>query len=216
MKKWKIGTASFLVVVLIVTLGVAIATDNSARNGTRDDPLVARSYLEALQPLWIQGMTEDMRGVLDGMVDELDAHYDQLVRNLDNIITGLLLDEGIDLRDPEFVELVVRGVMDQIDGTAGGEAGSALFRRIDLRAGQTLRGQIGTEVILRLGSATGVNTVATGNPAMVSLTSASNLNDGAALVANHLYFVTIANNGLRAGSNGATVFVRGPAEVVDP
>jgi len=215
MKRWKIGTASFLVVALIVTLGVAIATDNSARNGTRDDPLVARSYLDALQPLWIQGMTEDMRGVFDGMVGELDAHYEQLVRNLDNTIAGMLLEgEGIDLRDPEFIELVIRGVMDRIDATPGGESGSALFRRIDLRANQTLRGQIGTEVILRLGSATGVNTVSAGNPAMVSLTSASNLNDGAALAANHLYFVTIVNNGLRAGSNGATVFVRGPAEVV--
>ena len=217
MKKdfWKIGVSSFLLVALLVTVFVTFATDNAARSGTRSDPLVSRSYIDALRPSLIQEITNELRGARDGFIGDLDAHYDQLRRRIDNAIADILLEGAdIDLRDPEFIDIIVRTVLEQIDTAPGGGGNAVLFQRVDLRAGQTLRGQIGTEVILRLGNATGVNTVSAGNPAMVSLTSAQNLNDGAALVANHLYFVTIVNNGLRAGSNGATVFVRGPFEVV--
>ena len=217
MQAWKIGVASFLLVALIVTLGIAIATDNAARNGTRDDPLVSRSYLDALQSSLVQEMTTQLRAELDTLVGEMDAHYELLLRNIDTAIANLLAEEGLDLRDPDFIELVIRGVLEQLDVPQPGEPVAApLFRRVDLSNGQTLRGQVGTEVILRLGGATGVNTVGGNNPAMVSLTSANNLSHGANLVANHLYFITIENNGFRATANNTVVFVRGAFEVVNP
>ena len=214
MKKWKIGTSCFLLVALIVTLGVAFATDNAAQSGTRNDPLVSRSYLEALNAPMVQEMTNELRDVTDRLIYDLEIRQEQLIREIDNTIIQMLLEEGdIDLRDPEFIEIIVRAVIEQFDAVPDGEVGGVLFSRVELNNGQTVRanGNDGVEVVLRRGSA-----VATGanDPAMVSLTTGNSLNDGTALVENNLYLVTIGNNGFRATENNTIAFVRG-AHIVE-
>jgi len=216
MKKWKIGVASSLLVALLVTLGIAIATDNAAQHGTRDDPSVSYSYLMALESQWMLEFTAELESVHNELMRQLNAEHAAIVQALNNRILDWILDEGVDINNPIFIEAVTAGVVEQIGNELGvGDSGSALFRRVDVSAGYIFRGEIGTEVVLRLGSAYGVNTVSADNPAMVNLTTGQDLNDGAELNTNHLYLITIADNGFRAGDERtATVFVRGPGEVV--
>ena len=80
---------------------------------------------------------------------------------------------------------------------------------VSLQNGQTLTGQVGCEILLRIGSA---SVSASETPGLVDLTDASSINNGSALKQNHLYMVTIAGNGVKAGSSVKLV-VRGDYSV---
>ena len=80
------------------------------------------------------------------------------------------------------------------------------FRVVTLQNGQTLSAEVGCEVMLRIGSAS-----ASGPdfPVLVDTTSGTTLDDGSAMAKNHLYMITIVNNGLKATANGTKVLVSG-------
>ena len=88
---------------------------------------------------------------------------------------------------------------------SGNGAGTDTYSVVSLASGQTLVGQVGCEILLRVGSA-GVS--ASETPGLVDTTDASTINNGTALKQNHLYMVTIGGNGIRA-SSAAKVIVRG-------
>ena len=81
-----------------------------------------------------------------------------------------------------------------------------VFSVVTLTRGQTLICQVGTEIMLRVGTANALGATA---PALVNYTSGSTLSSGSALTTNHMYLVTIANNGLTATANTVRVLVRG-------
>ncbi|MBR3641277.1 MAG: hypothetical protein IKN53_04530 [Oscillibacter sp.] len=86
----------------------------------------------------------------------------------------------------------------------GGE--SATFTVVTLSKGQTLTGEIGCEVMLRVGSAT---CVSPSNPGLIDETSGSTLANGGALTANHLYMMTIEGRGVKAGADTVKLLARG-------
>jgi hypothetical protein len=77
---------------------------------------------------------------------------------------------------------------------------------VSLSNGQRLIGQVGCEILLRIGTA---NCTAQYTPGLVDASAGGTINSGAALTANHLYMVTIANHGITATSSGVKVLVRG-------
>jgi len=79
------------------------------------------------------------------------------------------------------------------------------FHVVTLNRNQQLTASVGTEIMLRIGTAT-----ATGSePALVNYTSGTTLSSGAALTTNHMYLVTIQGNGVRATADTVRVLVRG-------
>ena len=90
-------------------------------------------------------------------------------------------------------------------GAADGDTGAA-FEVVTLSKGQTLSCQVGCEIMLRIGTAS-----ASGpdSPVLVDTTSGTTLEDGGALVKNHLYMVTIVNNGLTASADATKVLISG-------
>ena len=93
-----------------------------------------------------------------------------------------------------------------VGGAGAGGAGSTdTYAVVSLSAGQTLSGQVGCEILLRVGSA---QVSASESPGLVDTTDASSLSNGSALKANHLYLVSIGGNGIKATS-AAKVIVRG-------
>jgi hypothetical protein len=204
MKRGLIGVTSFLLVLLLLTLYIAFAADS----GSRENPLVSLDYLESLTPAMENSIDAAINAKVNAMTGELTAIVNSAKRDIDNKVAGMIEgSEGFDINNPVFIEAVAEVVMAKIaeQGTVASDA-SALWRRVDLEPGQTVRGQIGMEAVLRLGSATAV---AASNPAMVSFTDSSSLNNGTALKTNHLYFVTINGNGFKAGNARTTVFIRG-------
>lgn len=96
----------------------------------------------------------------------------------------------------------------QIAQQAGGigSASSVEFTVVTLSKGQILTGGIGCEVMLRVGTA---SCVSPSNPGLIDETTASTLNNGSALSANHLYMMTIEGRGVKAGSDTTKLLVRG-------
>ena len=91
----------------------------------------------------------------------------------------------------------------------GGQAGTASassFTVVTLSNGQVLTGGIGCEVMLRVGSAT---CVSPSNPGLIDQSNASVLNNGGALVQNHLYMMTIEGRGVKATAATTKLMVRG-------
>lgn len=107
-------------------------------------------------------------------------------------------------------ETFMDDIMDRVDekiaqrdaqsGTASG------FAVVTLSSGQTLVGDIGCEVMLRVGSAV---CVASSAPGLIDETTAGTLNNGGALVQNHLYMMTIEDRGVRATAETTKLLVRG-------
>lgn len=69
-----------------------------------------------------------------------------------------------------------------------------------------MTGDIGCEVMLRIGTAVCVTPSA---PGLIDETTAGTLNNGGALVQNHLYMMTIENRAVRATAATTKLLVRG-------
>lgn len=86
-------------------------------------------------------------------------------------------------------------------------AGSGVFAVVTLSQGQTLVGDVGCEVMLRIGSAVCGSTDSVG---LIDTTTGANLPSGGGLAANHLYMVTISTRSVTATSGTVKVLARGP------
>ena len=97
-------------------------------------------------------------------------------------------------------------------GVSGGtvilpESGSsAAFGLVTLSQGQTLTGDAGCEIMLRVGSA---GCTVSSSPGLIDETTGGTLENGKALVQNHLYMATIQGRGVRAASGTVKLLVRG-------
>ncbi len=80
------------------------------------------------------------------------------------------------------------------------------FVLVTMSKGQTLKGQVGTEVMLRVGTAV---CTASSAPGLIDTSSASTLDNGAALAKNHLYMMTIEERGVKATAGTVKLLVRG-------
>ena len=96
-------------------------------------------------------------------------------------------------------------ITQQMSGQAGGE-NTASFTVVTLSNGQVLTGDIGCEVMLRVGTAA---CVSPSSPGLIDQSSASVLNNGGALVQNHLYMMTIEGRGVKATAETTKLMVRG-------
>ena len=83
--------------------------------------------------------------------------------------------------------------------------GTSDFEVVTLTSGQKIVGEVGTEILLRLGAAT---CNASSTPGLVDTTSGTTINNGASLTVNHMYLVSINGNGIKA-SGSATLLVAG-------
>lgn len=99
-------------------------------------------------------------------------------------------------------------IVQQLGGSVstGGTSTASTFTVVTLSNGQILTGQIGCEVMLRVGSAV---CVAPSSPGLIDETTAGTLNNGGALVQNHLYMMTIEGRGVQATAATTKLLVRG-------
>ncbi len=117
---------------------------------------------------------------------------------LGNILSAV--DQKIAARNSQIVQQLGGSV------STGGTSTASMFTVVTLSNGQTLTGQIGCEVMLRVGSAVCVSSSA---PGLIDETAASTLNNGGGLVQNHLYMMTIENRGVKATAATTKLLVRG-------
>ena len=116
---------------------------------------------------------------------------------LDTILTKV--DQKIAARNSQIAQ--------QTGGQVTSDSGPvSTFTVVTLSSGQVLKGDIGCEVMLRVGSAV---CVSPSSPGLIDETSAGTLNNSGALAQNHLYMMTIENRGVKATAATTKLLVRG-------
>lgn len=184
MKKRKFTTAmlSFLIIALTAT-GILAA----AAYGTEEDPLVAASYIE------------------DVVVPELSDEIDDAVADKEEELLEEIEDRLSELSaGGTYSDALVNEVAERAAEIAQSGAVSA-WNVIKVPSGKTLTGEVGCQIMLRLGAASCVSGGSTG---LINMSDGTVLSNGSALKTNNLYMVTIEGRGFKA-SGDATVLVRG-------
>lgn len=115
---------------------------------------------------------------------------------LDDVLTPQLQDQFESL-----VDMQVQKIEQKISSVESSITGN--FQAVTLSSGQTLKGSVGCEIVLRSGSAT-----ASGSTGLSDLTSGTVISNGSAVTANHLCVVAVADEGVKA-SGAATFLVSG-------
>ncbi|MEG1917344.1 MAG: hypothetical protein RR092_01710, partial [Oscillospiraceae bacterium] len=92
-----------------------------------------------------------------------------------------------------YLPSILTKVDEKIAAQSATPTAAANFTVVSLQKGQTLRGDLGCEVLLRVGTAV---CVADSAPGLVDSTDGGSLQNGGGLVKNHLYLMTIENRGV--------------------
>lgn len=116
-----------------------------------------------------------------------------------------LVDQTVTARKAEM-EQSLKSILAGQGGASTPSAGS-VFTVITLSQGQSLVGDVGCEVMLRVGTAA---CGAADSVGLIDTTSGGVLGPGAALSQNHLYMVTISPRLVTATSATVKVLARGP------
>ena len=112
-----------------------------------------------------------------------------------------LVDQAVEARKTE---------LEQAAGQSGATSAGNVFKVVTLSQGQTLVGDVGCEIMLRIGTAVCGTSDSVG---LIDTTAGTNLGNGGALVTNHLYMVTISTRSVTATSGTVKVLARGPYTV---
>lgn len=119
------------------------------------------------------------------------------------------VDQKIAQRNNQIVQML-GGQVNQGGNQTGNQVAAPnstlTFSVVTLTKNQVLYGDIGCEVMLRVGSAT---CVSPSDPGLIDETDAGILTGGSALVKNHMYMMTIEGRGVRATADTTKVLVRG-------
>lgn len=168
---------------LLIALGVIIAVIfisgvsilAATTLGTSSDPLVTLSYLTSKLKPQIMN---DVNSSVSAAEASLSAQLDAQVNDFKT----------------------------DIDAKLSGSASQAVgFTLITLAKDQTVSCSVGTEILLRTGTAAASGSGA----ALVDSTNGVTLASGGALTANHMYMVTIQGNGLKATASSVKLLIRG-------
>ena len=114
-----------------------------------------------------------------------------------------LMDKTVDGRKEEMEQALAEVLEQHGSGIADGN----VFKVVTLGRGETLVGDVGCEVMLRIGTAVCGSVESVG---LIDTTSGTVLEDGESLVTNHLYMVTISTRSVTATSGTVKVLARGP------
>lgn len=120
----------------------------------------------------------------------------------DTFLTAVLqkVDQKIAARNSQLAQ--------QLGGqaTGTGTSSAATFTVVTLSNGQSLTGDVGCEVMLRVGTAV---CVSPSSPGLIDETTAGTLNNAGALAQNHLYMMTIEGRSVKATAATTKLLVRG-------
>ena len=209
-RKWTLTLAAILLIALMTTCYLAIA----AEYGSKDDPLVTLSYInDVLAPEAGKKIDE----LFDAKAGELDVLIAEKKATIEKAIDSKLADigsSGSGLSGEELIEAVTAAVLEKLEsgeggtGTAvdGSQTAANSWKVVKLQPGQSVVGQVGCEILLRIGSA---QCVSSGTPGLINLSSGTDLANGGELSINNLYIVTVNGRGIKT-SGGATVLLNGP------
>ena len=120
-----------------------------------------------------------------------------------------MVDQTVSQRKAEM-EQSLKNILAGQGGTGTGTVSSGAFTVVTLSQGQSLVGDVGCEVMLRVGTAVCGSSDSVG---LIDTTSGSALANGEALQTNHLYMATISPRWVTATAPVVKVLARGPYSI---
>ena len=148
--------------------------------------------------------------VVTAYAAEIGTAEDPLVSlsYLNKTFLGQVIERVEAQRDAELIAEVDAKIAAAAENNKETPAGitNRTFAVVTLSKGEVLVGDIGCEVMLRVGTAT---CVSPSNPGLIDETDAAILNNGEELIKNHLYMMTIEDRGVKATAATVKVLVRG-------
>lgn len=140
---------------------------------------------------------------------EVGSSQDPLVTlsYLNDTFLGQIMDQ-VDARIAQRNSQIVQELGGQT--SSGGTTTASTFTVVTLSSGQVLTGDIGCEVMLRVGTA---SCVAPSSPGLIDESAGSTLANGASLTQNHLYMMTVEGRGVKATAATTKLLVRGSYSV---
>ena len=183
----KTGVFTRLFTLALAALTVLTASVMAATVGSSDDPLVTLSYLnEKFLPQVMESVDKKIASRNETVSKELSAQIKS---------------------DAAAFEKKYGSAV----SSAGASSGTVdSFTVVTMAKGQTLYGDIGCEVMLRVG---GASCVANSSPGLVNETGGSVIGGGSALEKNNLYMMTVTERGVQATADNTKVLVRGTYSV---
>ena len=156
----------------LVTAALVVVAVAAGQQGSQSDPLITISYLEQ----------QTMPNILEQVDDKVTARESALKSQLQSVVDGYV---------------------DQVEDklSSSGQTAGGAFQTVTLKAGQTLAGKAGCELLLRSGSASCVS-------GLIDTTTGASLGAGNAVAANHLCLAVADGQGVKA-SGAVTLLVRG-------
>jgi hypothetical protein len=124
-----------------------------------------------------------------------------------DVLTGQITEKVNTLIDSKISALKseLDAKITALEEQSGGSGSYSKFSVVSLSEGQTLTGEVGTELMLRVGTA---RCYASGSPGLIDTTTAGALENYGSMIKNHMYMVTIRGRGMTATSD-VMVLVRG-------
>lgn len=149
-----------------------------AAGGDQNDPLITLSYLEqTFLPQVVSSVKEETAPVQQELESQLSQQIDQYKTQMEENLT-----------------------------TSGGDGESACFELVTMSKDQVMTLELGTEIMLRVGTAK-VNSGV--NPALIDISTGGTLNKGSSLTKNHLYMATMVDRTVTATADTVKLLVRG-------
>lgn len=183
-RKLKIAVCGCLCFVVILTGAIAFAADY----GSQSDPLITKSYLD---DVFSSTINSEISAEVTKQVTAYSSAVDSKLSAAKAEIEKLMTDTG-------FAQKVSQNI------SASGEAST--WTTVKVSSGKTLKTNIGTQIVLRAGTASGYSS---GSVGLVNLTSGAATSNGTAIAKNNLYIATVENCGITASGGTATVLVLG-------
>lgn len=169
-----------LAVAMACAAVLVVTVAYAATAGGQEDPLITLSYLEQV----FQPQVEDT------VEQAVTAQRQQLQQRLEQAISGWNAQ-----------------VQEAIAGLEAGE--SALFQAVTLSPGQSLVGQAGCELVVRVGAAW------CQDGELINASAGTQLGAGQELAVNHLHLVGEGGCTVQAASDTVQLLVRGPYTILE-
>lgn len=129
-----------------------------------------------------------------------------------DVFTGQITEKLNEQMDTRITELKtdLEASIAELESRYGEQDSGKKFVLVTLTEGQILTGSVGTELMLRVGTA---QCYASASPGLIDSTSAGIIENGESLEKNHMYMITIEGRGIKATSSNVMVLVRGDHEI---
>ena len=213
-QRWIITTGMFLMVFLMAAGYFAIA----AEYGSQTDPLVSLSYItDVLSPETLSAFEEKANARALEIENGINTRIDQYSADLNQKLEDFETQYANSIMSDEFINKVAAVLAEKQLAGAQSSEGSAVtvpavsqtaqtWSVVKLESGKKMLLPLGSEVILRFGSA---KCYSTGDVGLINITTGKTVANGEELSANNLYLVSIASGRGITATSDATVLVSG-------